>query len=152
MPGKGWDVSLGTLTSLPKIFCWLRRDSCPNAEKLPSVWAAHTTFHIGSRDSQRQMQEERDKPGGSSHGAFLENPQLVSSHWLGDQPGPARFSPAAAASAFPGHPSAYRAGQKSPPRSSCEGSAEMNLTSIHEDEVRSLALLGGLRIQHCREL
>ena len=27
-----------------------------------------------------------------------------------------------------------------------------NLTSIHEDTVRSLALLSGLRMQHCREL
>ena len=33
-------------------------------------------------------------------------------------------------------------------RSSCGGSAEMNMTSIHEDKVRSLVLLSVLRIQH----
>ena len=32
-----------------------------------------------------------------------------------------------------------------------DGSVVMNLASIHED-VGSLALLSGLRIQHCREL
>ena len=32
------------------------------------------------------------------------------------------------------------------------GSAEMNLTSIHEKKVRSPALLSGLRIKHCPEL
>ena len=37
-------------------------------------------------------------------------------------------------------------------RSSCCGAAEMNLTSIHEDAVWSLALLIGSRIQHCHEL
>ena len=31
-------------------------------------------------------------------------------------------------------------------------SGEMNLTSIHEDAVQSLALLSGLRIQCCCEL
>ena len=32
------------------------------------------------------------------------------------------------------------------------GSAEMNLTSIHEDEGSSLASFSGLRIWHCHEL
>ena len=32
------------------------------------------------------------------------------------------------------------------------GSVETNLTSIHEMQVQFLALLSGLRIQHCREL
>ena len=37
-------------------------------------------------------------------------------------------------------------------RSSHCGAVETNLTSIHEDAVRSVALLSGLRIQHCHEL
>ena len=37
-------------------------------------------------------------------------------------------------------------------RSSCHGSEVMNLTSIHEDEVPSLASLSGLRSRHCHEL
>ena len=37
-------------------------------------------------------------------------------------------------------------------QSSCHGSAEMNLISIHEDTVRSLALLSGLKIWRCHEL
>ena len=36
--------------------------------------------------------------------------------------------------------------------SSCCGAVETNLTSIHEDVVRSLALLGGTGIWHCREM
>ena len=36
-------------------------------------------------------------------------------------------------------------------RISCGGSAEMNLTSIHEDVGLALALLSVLRIQHCRD-
>ena len=36
--------------------------------------------------------------------------------------------------------------------SSHHGSAEMNLASIREDEVQSLALISGLRIWGCREL
>ena len=36
--------------------------------------------------------------------------------------------------------------------SSRHGSVETKLTSVHEDAVHSLALLSGLRIQHCREL
>ena len=39
---------------------------------------------------------------------------------------------------------------KNTQRSCC--TAEANPTSIHEDSVRSLASLSGLRIQHCREL
>ena len=34
-------------------------------------------------------------------------------------------------------------------QSSHHGSAETNLTSIHEDKIRSLALLNGLRIRCC---
>ena len=34
----------------------------------------------------------------------------------------------------------------------CHGSAETNLTSIHEEWVQSLASLNGLRIQRCHEL
>ena len=37
-------------------------------------------------------------------------------------------------------------------QSSCCGAEEMNLTSNHEVVVQSLALLSGLRIQHCYEL
>ena len=36
--------------------------------------------------------------------------------------------------------------------SSHRGAGEMNLTSIHEDSVQSLALLSGLRIWYFREL
>ena len=36
--------------------------------------------------------------------------------------------------------------------SSHHGSVEMNLISILRTQVRSLALISGLRIQHCREL
>ena len=42
--------------------------------------------------------------------------------------------------------------QNSPNQSSCHGSAETNLTSIHENAVQSLASLSGLRIHHCCEL
>ena len=37
-------------------------------------------------------------------------------------------------------------------RSSCSGSAETNLSSIHEMQVQSLASLSGLRIRHCYKL
>ena len=37
-------------------------------------------------------------------------------------------------------------------RSSHHGSVATNPVSTHEDSVQSLALLSGLRIQHCREL
>ena len=37
-------------------------------------------------------------------------------------------------------------------RSSHCGSAETNLTSIHETQVQSLASISGLRIWHCHEL
>ena len=51
--------------------------------------------------------------------------------------------------AVSGAPKSKKKKQKGFPWSSLCGSAETNLTSIHEDGVQSLALLSGLRIRHC---